>query len=172
MEAVAFTSVLSRFPSSLLWGWHFLVPHEIATLFTQGNDRRVVCTINEQLTLHCALMPNKDTWFIMLNQGVQKKLMTPLNSELKISLIKDVSEYGMPMPDELREVLDQDAEFDTYFHKLTRGKQRSLIYVVGKVKNSDSRIRKSLAIADHLTANRGKIESKLLYEALKEYNKM
>ena len=116
MEAVAFTSVLSRFPSSPLWGWHFLVPHEIATLFTQGNDRRVVCTINEQLTLHCALMPNKDTWFIMLNQGVQKKLMTPLNSELKISLIKDVSEYGMPMPDELREVLDQDAEFDHTVH--------------------------------------------------------
>ena len=172
MGAVEFTSILSRFPSSPLWGWYFLVPTNIALPFVQGNDRRVVCIINDQLKLHCALMPNKDTWFIMINQGVQKKLKTPLGSEINISLIKDISEYGMPMPDELREVLDQDAEADTYFHKLTPGKQRSLIYIVNKVKSTDSKIRKSLAIADHLTANKGKLDGKLLYEALKEYNKM
>ncbi|MBK8517794.1 MAG: hypothetical protein IPL55_16360 [Saprospiraceae bacterium] len=59
-----------------------------------------------------------------------------------------------------------------FFHALTPGKQRSLIYIVGKVKNTESKIRKSLAIADHLTSNKGKIDGKLLYEALKEYNKI
>lgn len=172
MEAVSFTSILTQFPSSPLWGWHFIVPAIIAKQFIQGKDRRVICTINDKVTLHCALMPNKDSWFIMLNQQIQKKLQTPLNSEITVSLIKDESEYGMPMPEELREVLDQDPAADTYFHSLTAGKQRSLIYIISKVKNTDSRIRKSLAIADHITANRGSIDYKLLNEALKEYNKM
>jgi Bacteriocin-protection, YdeI or OmpD-Associated/Domain of unknown function (DUF1905) len=172
MEAVVFTTVIDRFPSSPLWGWHFLVPPDIAAAFVQGNDRRVVCTINNQLTIHCALMPNKETWFVMLNQGVQKKLKAPLHSDLNISMVKDTSEYGMPMPDEFREVLDQDDDASTYFHQLTPGKQRSLIYIVSKVKNTDSKIRKSLAIADHLTANKGKLDYKLLNEALKDYNKM
>lgn len=172
MKPVVFSSILSKFKSSTLWGWHFLVPDDIASGFILGTDRRVVCTINDQLTLHCALMPNKNTWFILLNQSVQKKLKSPENSEIKISLIKDTSEYGMPMPEELREVLNQDIDADTFFHALTPGKQRSLIYIVGKVKNTESKIRKSLAIADHLTSNKGKIDGKLLYEALKEYNKI
>lgn len=171
MEPVSFTTILTQFPSSPLWGWHFIVPGNIATQFIQGKDRRVICTINDEVTLHSALMPNKDTWFIMLNKQIQKKLQTPLNSKINVSLIKDESEYGMPMPEEFREVLDQDPAADKYFHALTAGKQRSLIYIVSKVKNTESRIRKSLAIADHITANRGTIEYKLLNEALKEYNK-
>ena len=55
---------------------------------------------------------------------------------------------------------------------LTPGKKRTLLYLVGNVKNSDSRIRKSLAIADHLTVNKGQIDFKLLNEAFKAYNKM
>ncbi len=95
-----------------------------------------------------------------------------INGPIKATIIKDESEYGMPMPEEFGEVLDQDHEADKYFHSLTAGKQRSLIYIVSKVKNTDSRIRKSLAIADHITANRGSIDYKLLNEAFKEYNKM
>lgn len=172
MESVLFTTILSQFPSSPLWGWHFLVPSDIAEKFVEGKNRRVICTINGEVTLHCALMPNKETWFIMLNKSIQKKLKTPLNSEIQVRIIRDESEYGMPMPDEFREVLDQDQEADKYFHMLTPGKQRTLIYIVSTVKNAESRIRKSLAIADHLTANKGRIEYRLLNEAFKEYNKM
>lgn len=172
MDIAHFKSIITQFPSSPLWGWHFLVPKEIVSNFVDGKDRRVVCTINHQIKLHCALMPNKDTWFIMLNQGVVKKLNVISNCEIEVSLIKDRSTYGMPMPDEFREVLDQEPDADSYFHALTAGKQRSLLYIVGKVKNVDSRIKKSLAIADHLCSNKGLIDYKLLNEAFKEYNKM
>ncbi|MBC7885513.1 MAG: DUF1905 domain-containing protein [Saprospiraceae bacterium] len=171
MNQVSFISVLSQFESSTLWGWHFLVPSTIAAQFVNGKDRRVICTINE-IKLHCALMPNKETWFIMINQGVQKKLGVALNSEISVLIEKDTSKYGMPIPEEFQEVLLQDPDADRYFHKLTPGKQRSLLYIIGKVKNSESRIRKSLAIADHLTANKGEIDYKMLNEALKEYNRM
>ncbi|MFZ1749812.1 MAG: YdeI/OmpD-associated family protein [Saprospiraceae bacterium] len=172
MEEDIFVTILSQFANSPLWGWHFLVPNDIAIKYIDGKDRRVICTINDHITIHCALMPNKDTWFVMTNQQLVKKMNVPVNSEIKVCLKKDHSKYGMPMPEEMNEVLLQDPDADDYFQALTSGKQRSLIYIVSKVKNSDSRIRKALAIADHLTANKGAIEYKLLNEALKEYNKM
>ncbi len=171
-DEVTFTSTLDRFPASPLWGLHFLVPHDIAVKFATGKDRRVVCTINDLVTLHCAIMPNKDTWFVMLNKDVTRRLQCSVGDELRLVMYKDKSEYGMPMPEEFREMLDQDPDADRYFHKLTPGKQRSLLYIISKVKNTDSRIRKSLAIADHLTANKGNIDFRLLNEAFKEYNKM
>jgi len=172
MEPLIFTTILTQFPSSPIWGWHFLVPPSVAQQLIQGKSRRVICTINDTVILHSALMPDKGTWFIMINQQIQKKLKIPLHGEITVSLSIDLSEYGMPMPEEFREVLDQNPDADTFFHTLTAGKQRSLLYIIGKVKNSESRIRKSLAIADHLIANRGSINYKLLHEALKEYNKM
>lgn len=167
-----FETILDKFQSSPLWGLHFEVPAEIAKIFIEGNDRRVICTINNNITLHCALMPAKNIWFVMLNQQVVKILNQTLGTKITVQIKKDDSEYGMPMPEELKEVLDQQPEADHYFHALTAGKQRTLIYIVAKVKSSDSRIRKALAIADHITANKGQIDYKLLNEALKMYNKM
>lgn len=172
MNPVTFSTTIAHFTSSPLWGYYFPVSNEIASLFINGNNRRVICTLNDTISMHCALMPNKENWFVMLNKQVFKKLNLPLNSVIEIKMIKDESEYGMPMPDEFREVLDQDPDADVYFHNLTPGKQRSLIYLVGKVKSSDSRIRKALAIADHLTANKGNIDYKLLNEAFKTYNNL
>lgn len=172
MEKVHFKTILAKFSDSTLWGLHFLVPDDIAPLFIEGKDRRVICSINDIITLHCALMPNKGTWFVMLNKEIFKKLNLVPNSEINVVISKDTSEYGMPMADEFREVLDQEPLADKYFHALTPGKQRSLLHIINTVKNSESRIRKSLAIADHLTVNKGTIDYKLLSEALKEYNKM
>lgn len=172
MEQVQFTSTLTQFPNSPLWGWHFLVPEDIAKTFVNGKDRRVICTINDLITMHSALMPNKEAWFVMMNQGNVKKLNLGPNSEIQVEMAKDISEYGMPMADEFREVLDQEPLADQYFHALTPGKQRTLLHIINTVKNTESRIKKSLAIADHIVANKGTINYKLLNEAFKEYNKM
>ncbi|MBK9737395.1 MAG: YdeI/OmpD-associated family protein [Saprospiraceae bacterium] len=172
MPKIIFEATLKQFENSSLWGWHFIVPTTIAQNFINGNDRRVTIEINNEIKLHSALMPNKETWFIMLNQGVQKKLNVKSGGLIQIGMDKDTSEYGMPMPDEFREVLDQNPEGDEYFHGLTPGKQRSLLYIVGKVKNIDLRINKALAIVDHLTINKGKIDYKMLNEALKYYGNM
>jgi len=172
MEKIHFTSILTKFPNSTLWGWHFLVPDDIAKTYVNGKDRRVICTINDQLTIHCALMPSKDAWFVTMNQTNVKKLKLGPNSEINVLISKDTSEYGMPIADEFREVLDQEPLADKYFHALTPGKQRTLLHIINTVKNTESRIKKSLAIADHIVTNKGTINYKLLNEAFKEYNKM
>ena len=76
----------------------------------------------------------------------------------------------MPMPDELCEMLAQEDNADLYFHKLTPGKQRTLIYLVFNLKSTDARIIKALVIIEHLKEHAGELDFKLLNEKFKEVN--
>ncbi len=160
---------LEKFQSDL-WGRHFPIPLEIAEQLIEGKNRRVICSINNLHTMQAALMPDKGNWFILINKPLCKKLALALGEKVTLTLSKDRSDYGMEMPEELQELLAQDAEFEKHFEKLTKGKQRSLIYIVAKVKSTQSRINKALAIAEHLKDFAGEIDYKALNETIKLYN--
>ena len=82
-------------------------------------------------------------------------------------LKSDDSKYGLPMPEEFQEVLNQDPDGDRYFHALTPGKQRTMLYYIGKVKDIDRRIHTSLIFVEHLKKNDGKIVFEEFQEELK-----
>jgi len=115
-------------------------------------------------------MPYPKGYFILMNQANVKKLNIKEGDPVNIVINKDTSEYGVPMPDSFLALLSQDEQGSAYFHQLTPGKQRSLIYIVGKVKNIDSQINKGLAILSHLTEAKGQLDFKRLNEKIKEYN--
>lgn len=166
-----FTSPLDQFENSDLWGYHFLVPDEVAEEIVSDNNRRVVCTVEGKLSFHCALMPiGNGGWFIMVNKPNRKKLGLLKGQVVRISLEKDHSEYGLPMPEELGELLLQDDSGSQYFHALTPGKQRSLIYIVSNVKSSEIRLRRAFVVVEHLKRQAGKVDSKVLSKEMKEAN--
>jgi hypothetical protein len=167
-----FTATLDKLDSNL-WGYYIPVPPDIADkIIEEKKDRRVVCSLNGQLDFQCALMPRGDgTYFIMLNKSNRNKLKLALGMSVSVSLKKDESEYGLPMPDEMAEVLASDPEGDELFHALTPGKQRNLLYIVNKVKSTDLRIHKALVIVEHLKQQGGKIDFKQLYQELKASNR-
>ncbi len=166
---IRLSTSLQKFDSNV-YGFHFPVPTEIAVTFIEGNDRRVICTINQNLQIQGALMPYSGGYFLLVNQDLVKKLNLSIGDQVNLKLEKDRSEYGMPMPESFRVLLDQDAEGLRYFDQLTPGKKRSLIYLVGKVKNINSQLNKGLAILDHLKTEAGNIEYKKLNQLIKEYN--
>lgn len=153
-----------------LWSYYVAIPKEIGNRFVDGDDRRVICTIASGSPIHSALMPKGDVYSIYVKKSFMKKHGLSEGDEVEITLEKDVSEYGIPMPESLRELLDQDAEGSMYFHQLTKGKQRSLIHLVGKVKNVDSQLAKGLAIMHHLKEATGELDFKRLNVLIKEYN--
>src|SRR3954471_14902594 len=107
---VTFEVVLEKFqPQS---GWHYItVSREIASTFHfEGNNRRVVCSLNVAEPFQCALMPYEGAYFILVNKRKRTELGAEPGDKLVVKLEKDESEYGLPMPEEFREVLDQDAE--------------------------------------------------------------
>lgn len=168
-DSIHFTTVLDKFDSNL-WGHHILVPEEIAQPFiTDDKDRRVVCMLNDQIEFQCALMPRGDGgFFININKKIRDKLKLKVGMQVQASLRKDESKYGLPMPEELDELLKQDAEGDRLFHALTPGKQRTLLYIVGNAKKSDTRITRAIIVIEHLKGNDGKIDFKMLNQTLKE----
>jgi uncharacterized protein YdeI (YjbR/CyaY-like superfamily) len=107
--------------------------------------------VNDKVKYHCAIHTDGSGGYrIMLNKERCKKLGLTRGETIHVELEKDRSEYGVPIGEQLREVLDQNPEADKVFHGFTKGKQRTLIYWVNNVKSSDIRIRRALVMTDHL----------------------
>ncbi len=163
-SSIKFKTVLSIFSAES--GWHYIpVEAKIAEKFEKKDgSRRVVCTINGVETLQCALLPYDGDFYIIINKARRTRLGIEAGDSIAVELKPDNSKYGLPMPEDFREILDQDPEGDKVFHSLTAGKQRSILYAVGKVKDIDKRIHTGLVFIEHLKKNDGKI----IYEDLKE----
>lgn len=160
--AISFSSMLEHF-NSPLWGHHFVVPAAIGQVFVAGNDRRVVCMLNGSKPFQCALMPKGDgAFFINVNKKLRDQLRIKVGTPLEVVLWKDDSEYGLPMPEELEELLQQDEEGHRLLHALTPGKLRTMLYYVGSPKTSETRLARAVAVVEHLKMMQGKIDFKIL----------
>ena len=96
-----------------------------------------------------------------------KKVGVIIGSEIEVILKPDESKYGIPLPEEMEELLKMDEEANHIFHTLTKGKQRSLLYIIGKPKNTDSRLNKAVLITRYLKLVNGKLDFKEMTEYLK-----
>lgn len=153
-----------------LWSFYVPIPKEIGDKFIEGDNRRVKCTINSSNPIYTALMYKGEVYSIYVKKAFMKKHGLSKGNEVKVTLAKDSSEYGMPVPESFQVLMDQDEEGMKYFKQLTMGKQRSLIHIVGKVKNVDSQLAKGLAIMHHLKETKGELDFKRLNILIKEFN--
>lgn len=150
-------------------GWHFLIidRNTVDKFGFEGNSRRVICAIKGGEPFPCALMPWGDIFYIMVNKQRRTELGLEAGQVVDIVLEKDESKYGMPMPEELQEVLNQDPDGEKMFEKLTPGKKRSMMYYIGKINDVDKRIHTALIFVEHIKQNEGKIVYEQLTQELK-----
>jgi hypothetical protein len=155
-----------------LWGYHFSVPDDVAeqlaAYFKDPKARRVVCLLNGTLEYQCSLLPQKNAPFVIsVNRKTADTLRLQEGTQITAEVWNDTSEYGLPMPEEFAELLAQDDEGNQLFHALTKGKQRTLLYLVGSVKSSNIRIFRALKIVEHLKMAGGEINYKQLNVSMK-----
>ncbi|WP_395052668.1 hypothetical protein [Flavobacterium sp.] len=105
----------------------------------------------------------------MLSKEKIKELKLNINDEISVEIIADKSEYGIDISEEFQEVLDSDENGKILFEKLTPGKQRSLIYLMNKTKNTTLKIEKCFVILEHLKRNKGSLDLELLNQDFKNY---
>lgn len=116
-----------------------------------GHKTRLICSINQHAGFPCAVMPHGNgSNFIMLSKEKFKKFKLNFEDVYSIELIKDESEYGMPMPEELEEVLKQDPEGKKRFDLLSPGKQRNIIYYTSKIKSQNLRAERAWQYINNL----------------------
>ena len=84
MTEIKFKAVLSNFyDSGVYWGY-VNVPIELAEK-VKGKERRVVCTLSDEVEFHCALMHDgKGGFFVNIKKEYQKKLGVLEGDELKL----------------------------------------------------------------------------------------
>ena len=164
---VKFKSVLICDPPEK--GWHYIsVEAKYAEKFEKKEGtRRVICTLNGSETFPCALMPYQGTYFVMVNKDRRTRLGLSPGDKVTVEIVADESEYGMPMPEELEEVLNQDPEGTKHFRSLRAGVRRSMMYHIGQQKDVDRRIHAALVFVEHLKKNEGKIDRTALSKEFK-----
>lgn len=168
-DTYQFQAVL-ELSTNKLWGCHFGVPQiQALALIGPDDSKRVVCTLNDKIEYQCAMLPRGDGSFVItVNKKIQTSLGLKIGSIVTVRLKKDESEYGLPMPEELAELLAQDEEGNRLFHALSAGKLRTLLYIVGQPKKSDTRLHRALVVVEHLKKQNGAIDYKQLNAAIRE----
>lgn len=162
---------LLKSESSLMWHYFVNIDSEVAQLFIDGVDRRVICTLPDGNQFHCVLFSSKEGGYnILINKKRRDKLGLRPGNVFEIELEKDTSPYGMEMSDEFAMVLEQDEEGSHVFHALTPGLKRTLIYFSDNVKSSDIKIRRAWVVMRHLAECDGKPDFKRLSAMIKEAN--
>jgi len=118
---------------------------------TTGGNKRIICSFNDQYSIHAAIMRNKEgIYFIMIGSQHLKALQLKAGSAVKLVLRKDDTELQFSVPEEFAEVLATDPDAEKIFNSLTPGNKRGLIALVNMVKSSDKKIERSLLIAEKL----------------------
>ena len=166
-----FTATISRFEGSeVYWTSIIIIPNEIfQKMILLSPNKRIICTINNSYTFHCAMIPKNPFHYIMLSKEKIKELKLNINDEILVEIIADKSEYGIDLSEEFQEVLNSDENGKILFKKLTPGKQRSLIYLMNKTKNTTLKIEKCFVILEHLKRNKGTLDLELLNQDFKNY---
>ena len=155
---------------SKVWGRVLWVPFEdIAPIKALG--KRFIIELNKAHVYHGAWIPTAaGEGYFYINRGVEKKLGLIDGDLVNIDLYEDQSEFGAPLFDAFREVLDQDEFGWSHFSKLTPGAQRNLIHFVQNLKSQEIQVRRAFVVVDHLNAQQGKIDYKLLNAEMKAAN--
>lgn len=172
MKKYTFSTSIKKRDSNLSWTHLIEVPLDICSNLIEsgfeGNEKRIYCEVNKKVKYQCALMPNGNgTHVVMFSKINRKKAEIEHLPEFDVCLWNDESKYGIEFPIEMEEVLAQDEDSSKLFHKLTPGKQRSLIHLVNKPKSESLRIEKAFIILEHLKRNKGNLDFRILQEDFK-----
>ena len=168
MDSFKFQRPLQEY-SNRLWKYHVKVPPSVVKQIKKQKIKRLNCTINSKEHFPASLMPaGEEVYFIKINSAILKKLKVKLGDDLLITLEADKSKYGMPLAVEMADLLENDPEASDYFHLLTPGKQRSLLYLVNNVKSSSKKLEKGFIILEHLKEQSGKLDFKILHQDFKD----
>lgn len=126
------------------------IPEEIVIPLKAKQVKRVIVEVKGH-RLHCAIQQSKAHGaYIYFGKRVSKSLGILEGMELEVTIEPDTTTYQASLPEELEAALSTDAEATEIFDSLTPGRQRSIIFMISKLKRSESRINKALFIIEQL----------------------
>lgn len=91
-----------------------------------------------------------DSAYITVKSALLKQMALQVGDFVQVQLKSDDSEYGMPVSEELLELLRQDPEAEARFLDLSMAMKRYIIYYVNQVKSSTKKIERGVLLLSNL----------------------
>ena len=155
IQPIHFESRIDRLPRK---GGEFfmMVPDEVAAVFVEGRrPARVRCRLNDAVEFQCAIRPKGGGGFyINVGTPIRQAAKLVLGQTIAATVIRDDSEYGRDMPEELKELLAMDDEGDRLFHEQLPSMQRNIIHYVSGAKSVQIRIDRAIMMINRLKGRR------------------
>ncbi len=157
LKSISYKTEIRRLDSLKLF--YVEIPFDVLTFFSDAETKNIY---NQRLMIsinHCDLWHGgvvslgNQTGYISIKGKILKDLGVHLDDEVYVYLTEDLSEYGMPFPDEVKEVLAQNPSYEKFFFSLSMGKRRYVLYYVDQVKNVDKRIERAYFMLEKLIQN-------------------
>ncbi|MDA0912247.1 MAG: YdeI/OmpD-associated family protein [Bacteroidetes bacterium] len=145
-----FAAQVKRF--SMDGGMHYLeLPKEAAEPMRATGQKRWLCTIQDAVTWSCGLLPTGEgSWFIVLSKQKMRSVEARLGDWLNVDLVPDESKYGMPLPEDLEEMLADDPEFERKFDAMLPGKRRNAIHQIASAKTPETAAKRIMKLMEFL----------------------
>ena len=135
-------------------GMHsIVVPNPMALPFIEkGHSRvKVKATFQDKsIEFHAALRKYQGQYTMMFSKNKQKELGLLPNDHFTLQLFEDTSKYGVEVPEEFEAVMLSDHDAHQIFESFTKGKQRGIIYMITRFKDSQKKIDKTLILCENL----------------------
>jgi hypothetical protein len=126
-------------------GYAFIrIPAKVADRCSQKHKTRLLCTIDQQLTIQCGLNHLGDgNFFIILGARYLKSLKKKAGDEIHFVIREDPDPLGAPMPEVLEVLLEQEPALKAKFDAFTPGKKRMVIHGILRLKDIDKQVHKA-----------------------------
>lgn len=150
MQPISFQTTIHRL-EYLLNVAYLLVPAAIVRQAGGIGARRLICTVNDQLSWACGLVGlSRGDAYITVSKARLQKLGLNVGSTVRVVLTEDDSEYGTAVPEAFQEILNQDELARQKFAALKPAMQRYLLNYAGAVKSPDKQLERSLLLLENL----------------------
>jgi hypothetical protein len=157
LKSISYKTEIRRLDSLKLF--YVEIPFDVLTFFSDAEtknmyNQRLMISINHCDLWHGGVVSlGNQTGYISIKGKILKDLGVHLDDEVDVYLTEDRSEYGMPFPEEVKEILAQNPSYEKFFYSLSMGKRRYVLYYVDQVKNVDKRIERAHFMLEKLMQN-------------------
>ena len=144
-----------------------VIPDAIAIPFIDQGHSRVKVRASfdsNSIEFYAAVRKYNGQYLMMFSKNKQKELGILPNDYLQMQFFEDTSKYGVEVPEEFEAVMLSDYDAYQIFESFTKGKQRGIIYMIMRFKDSQKKIDKTLVLCENL--KRGIRENKDLLKPL------
>ncbi|MEM8927205.1 MAG: YdeI/OmpD-associated family protein [Bacteroidota bacterium] len=135
-------------------GMHsIIIPDVVAVPFIeQGHSRvRVRASFeSNSIEFYAAVRKYNGQYTMMFSKNKQKELGLLPNDCFEMQFFEDTSKYGVEVPEEFQAVMLSDYKAYQIFESFTKGKQRGIIYMITRFKDSQKKIDKTLLLCENL----------------------